>query len=98
MSPHWYCGVRQSMWHDSGRLTMQFNTRGTWEDLHLSCGRFADRWLPFADAVLEMTAQRLPSPIEAAPSRLPVLCPRWFAGSGAVSATAVAETARGIVL
>lgn len=36
------------------------------------------RWLPFADCVLQMATNKLPSPCEAAPQRLPVLCPRWF--------------------
>eukprot|EP00913_Durusdinium_trenchii_P027273 g25587.t1 len=35
------------------------------------------RWLPFADSVLRMVSE-LPSPAEAAPQRLPVLCPKWF--------------------
>ncbi|CAK9002426.1 Ribosome assembly protein 1 (EF-2 like GTPase) (Elongation factor-like 1), partial [Durusdinium trenchii] len=37
----------------------------------------ASRWLPFADSVLRMVSE-LPSPAEAAPQRLPVLCPKWF--------------------
>lgn len=39
------------------------------------------RWLPFADSVLEMAVEHLPSPRAAAPDRLPVLCPRWFASA-----------------
>lgn len=39
------------------------------------------RWLPFADCVLQMAAEQLPSPPVAAPNRLPVLCPRWFAAA-----------------
>ena len=55
------------------------------------------RWSPFADAVLEMTARRLSSPNDAAPGRLPVLCPRWFSTPAADLDTATAVTAQGIV-
>lgn len=51
------------------------------------------KWMPFADAVLQMASEHLPSPIEAAPTRLPVLCPRWFAGAGALSAEGAAHEA-----
>ena len=37
------------------------------------------RWLPFAETVLQMVSE-LPSPKDAAPQRLPVLCPKWHLG------------------
>ena len=37
------------------------------------------RWLPFAETVLQMVSE-LPSPRDAAPQRLPVLCPKWHLG------------------
>ncbi len=37
------------------------------------------RWLPFAETVLQMVSE-LPSPKDAAPQRLPVLCPKWILG------------------
>eukprot|EP00442_Polarella_glacialis_P001055 CAMPEP_0115116006 /NCGR_PEP_ID=MMETSP0227-20121206/43027_1 /TAXON_ID=89957 /ORGANISM="Polarella glacialis, Strain CCMP 1383" /LENGTH=1060 /DNA_ID=CAMNT_0002516779 /DNA_START=121 /DNA_END=3300 /DNA_ORIENTATION=- len=59
-----------------------------WKDLDLgrmSAGsatirELCSRWLPFSDAVLQMATDHLPSPPQAAEHRMPVLCPRWFAG------------------
>eukprot|EP00927_Polykrikos_kofoidii_P072767 TRINITY_DN68859_c0_g1_i1.p1 TRINITY_DN68859_c0_g1~~TRINITY_DN68859_c0_g1_i1.p1 ORF type:complete len:1204 (+),score=224.66 TRINITY_DN68859_c0_g1_i1:171-3614(+) len=74
---------------DLSQLTkMQAQIPG-WKDLDLSrlvvgtsaTRELLSRWLPFADCVLEMAVDHLPSPRAAAPDRLPVLCPRWFAAS-----------------
>jgi len=62
-----------------------------WKDLDLASltagnaavRELASRWLPFADCVLQMATKHLPSPVEAIPNRLPVLCPRWFAAGAA---------------
>ncbi|OLP84628.1 Ribosome assembly protein 1 [Symbiodinium microadriaticum] len=58
-----------------------------WKDLDLqkltagatATRELSSRWLPFADCILEMATSHLPSPVDAAPHRLPVLCPKWFA-------------------
>lgn len=52
------------------------------------------RWLPFADAVLKMVTVRLPNPSESAASRLPVLCPRWFAAGAQACNEEVAQSLR----
>lgn len=51
------------------------------------------RWLPFADAVLDMATEHLPSPPEANRGRMPVLCPRWFAADS----TTIARVLPGVL-
>eukprot|EP00929_Paragymnodinium_shiwhaense_P060762 TRINITY_DN30332_c0_g1_i1.p1 TRINITY_DN30332_c0_g1~~TRINITY_DN30332_c0_g1_i1.p1 ORF type:complete len:1087 (+),score=290.29 TRINITY_DN30332_c0_g1_i1:73-3333(+) len=52
------------------------------------------RWLPFANCVLEMAIDHLPSPDVSANERLPVLCPRWFSSSATESGTRAVPTAQ----
>ncbi|CAJ1429503.1 unnamed protein product [Effrenium voratum] len=72
---------------DKDRLTGMKKQIQAWEDVDvgkLSAGatatrELASRWLPFADCILRMATEHLPSPLSAAEQRLPVLCPKWFA-------------------
>ena len=58
--------------HVCARYTFLFPSRSL-----VTCD--TSRWLPFAETVLQMVSE-LPSPKEAAPQRLPVLCPKWILG------------------
>lgn len=72
----------------------------TWEGLEIqdmqpgsaTVRELFSRWLPFSRAVLQMVTKHLPSPPEAAEHRLPVLCPRWFAGVSEASASDTAQS------
>jgi len=52
------------------------------------------RWQPFADCILRMAVQHLPSPLGAAANRLPVICPRWFASTENEAEGPIAEALR----
>mmetsp|Transcript_164298 Transcript_164298/g.522507 ORF Transcript_164298/g.522507 Transcript_164298/m.522507 type:complete len:918 (+) Transcript_164298:149-2902(+) len=52
------------------------------------------RWQPFAECILQMAAQHLPSPREAAANRLPVLCPRWFAAGDRIERGPIMDALR----
>jgi len=72
---------------DLDQLSKMQNQIAAWKGLDLSklspgsaaVRELLSRWLPFAGPVLQMATEHLPSPVEASKSRLPVLCPRWFA-------------------
>eukprot|EP00434_Breviolum_minutum_P001663 symbB.v1.2.001470.t1/scaffold48.1/size388161/3 len=99
------CDFYDSVYMDLDRERLQGMRKQikAWDDVDfekLSAGaaatkELASRWLPFAETVLQMVSE-LPSPKEAAPQRLPVLCPKWFTPKATVTTVASPRAAQSL--